>query len=81
MSLNTLTNYDNILGALGKNVRTNLSFNEMRDIQKNYKNAVGKIDQLTISGNGQRINDIWYLIVSNEEKSKVQNELKSHLDI
>lgn len=81
MSLNTLTNYDDILDALGKNVRTNLSFNEMRDIQKNYKNAVGKIDQLTISGNGQRINDIWYLIVSNEEQLKVQEELKSHLDI
>ncbi|ASV68236.1 polyisoprenyl-teichoic acid--peptidoglycan teichoic acid transferase TagU [Cytobacillus kochii] len=81
MSINTLTNYDDILDALGKNVRTNLSFNEMRDIQKNYKNAVGKIDQLTISGNGQRINDIWYLIVSNEEQLKVQEELKSHLDI
>ncbi|MCA1026845.1 LytR family transcriptional regulator [Cytobacillus kochii] len=81
MSLNTLTNYDDILDALGKNVRTNLSFNEMRDIQKNYKNAVGKIDQLTISGNGQRINDVWYLIVSNEEQLKVQEELKSHLDI
>lgn len=81
MSLNTLTNYDDILDALGKNVRTNLSFNEMRDIQKNYKNAVGKIDQLTISGNGQRINDVWYLIVSNEDQLKVQEELKSHLDI
>ncbi|WP_368297487.1 LytR family transcriptional regulator [Cytobacillus firmus] len=79
ISINSLTNFDDIFGALGKNVRTNMTFDEMKDIQKNYRDAAGNIEQMTISGNGQTINKIWYLIVSNDEQQRVQNELKAHL--
>ncbi|MEK5066205.1 polyisoprenyl-teichoic acid--peptidoglycan teichoic acid transferase TagU [Cytobacillus sp. FSL R5-0596] len=81
MSFNSLTNFDDIFGALGKNVRTNMTFGEMKDIQKNYRDAAGKIEQMTLSGNGQTINKIWYLIVSGDEQQRVQNELKSHLEL
>ncbi|KAF0824988.1 LytR family transcriptional regulator [Cytobacillus firmus] len=81
MSVNSLTNFDDIFGALGKNVRTNMTFAEMKDIQKNYRDAAGKIDQMKISGNGQTINKIWYLVVPAEEQQRVQNELKAHLEL
>ncbi|KAF0819040.1 Cell envelope-associated transcriptional attenuator LytR-CpsA-Psr, subfamily F2 [Bacillus sp. ZZV12-4809] len=81
ISVNSLTNFDDIFGALGKNVRTNMTFAEMKDIQKNYRDAAGNIEQMTISGNGQTINKIWYLIVSSEEQQRVQNELKAHLEL
>ncbi|MCC3648529.1 LytR family transcriptional regulator [Cytobacillus oceanisediminis] len=81
ISVNSLTNFDDIFGALGKNVRTNMTFAEMKDIQKNYRDAAGNIEQMTISGNGQTINNIWYLIVSSDEQQRVQNELKSHLEL
>ncbi|NUH85487.1 LytR family transcriptional regulator [Bacillus firmus] len=81
ISVNSLTNFDDIFGALGKNVRTNMTFAEMKDIQKNYRDAAGNIEQMTISGNGQTINNIWYLIVSSDEQQRVQNELKAHLEL
>ncbi|WP_404322690.1 LytR family transcriptional regulator [Cytobacillus firmus] len=81
ISVNSLTNFDDIFGALGKNVRTNMTFAEMKDIQKNYRDAAGSIEQMTISGNGQTINKIWYLIVSSDEQQRVQNELKAHLEL
>ncbi|WP_163144082.1 LytR family transcriptional regulator [Bacillus sp. 22-7] len=81
ISVNSLTNFDDIFGALGKNVRTNMTFAEMKDIQKNYRNAAGNIEQMTISGNGQTINKIWYLIISSDEQQRVQNELKAHLEL
>ncbi|UYG93843.1 LytR family transcriptional regulator [Cytobacillus firmus] len=81
MSFNSLTNFDDIFGALGKNVRTNMTFAEIKDIQKNYRDAADTIEQMTISGNGQTINKIWYLIVSSDEQQRVQNELKSHLEL
>ncbi|KML41331.1 LytR family transcriptional regulator [Cytobacillus firmus] len=81
ISINSLTNFDDIFGALGKNVRTNMTFDEMKDIQKNYRDAAGNIEQMTLSGNGQTINKIWYLIVSSDEQLRVQNELKAHLEL
>lgn len=81
MSVNSLTNFDDIFGALGKNVRTNMTFAEMKDIQKNYRDAAGSIEQMKISGNGQTINKIWYLIVPSEEQQRVQSELKAHLEL
>ncbi|MCK6206062.1 LytR family transcriptional regulator [Bacillus infantis] len=80
-SFSSLTRFDNIFDALGKNVRTNLTFSEMADIQKHYKDTRKNIDQLTISGNGQYIGDYWYLIVSDEEQHRVQEEMRSHLGL
>lgn len=81
LSLSSLTRYSSIFDALGNNVRTDLTFDEMMDIQKNYRAAAQKIEQLEISGRGQYIGKIWYLIVSDEEKLRVQTELKEHLEI
>ena len=80
-SFGSLTKFDDIFAALGKNVRTNLTFDEMYDIQKNYKNATGSIDQLQMTGQGTKIGGIYYQIVSDEEVQKVQTELKTHLEI
>ncbi|MBT2756717.1 LytR family transcriptional regulator [Mesobacillus foraminis] len=80
-SLSSLTNYNEIFGALSKNIKTNLTFNQMVDIQKNYKTVGNHIEQLTVQGNGTKINSIYYLIVSNEERSRLQSELKTQLEI
>ncbi|RBP91540.1 LytR family transcriptional attenuator [Cytobacillus firmus] len=80
-SVSSLTNFDDIFGALGKNVRTNLTFNEMKDIQKNYRDAGSNIEQMSLKGSGQTINKVWYLIVAQEEQQRVQNELKAHLEL
>lgn len=81
VSFNSLTNFDDIFAALGQNVRTNLSYKEMVDIQKNYRDAAGNIEQMTISGNGQTINNVWYLVVDEAEQLRIQNLLKSHLEL
>lgn len=80
-SLKTLKNYQPIFQALGKNIKTNLTFNEIIDIQKNYKSASKHIEQLTIEGHGERINKIYYYIVSDEEKQRLQKELKTQMEI
>ncbi|MEC1154232.1 LytR family transcriptional regulator [Cytobacillus horneckiae] len=81
VSFNSLTNFDDIFVALGQNVRTNLSYKEMVDIQKNYRDAAGNIEQMTISGSGQTINNVWYLVVDEAEQVRIQNLLKSHLEL
>jgi LCP family protein required for cell wall assembly len=80
-SFSSLANYDKILEAISMNVKTNLTINEMISIQKNYKSASKDIEQLSITGNGISINSIYYYDVPEEEKLRLQTELKEHLDI
>ncbi|MEH7131447.1 LytR family transcriptional regulator [Neobacillus drentensis] len=80
-SVSTLTNYSDIFTALGKNVKTNLTFDQMVDIQKNYKSAGTNIQQMEIEEQGTKINKIYYGLVSSEEEQRVQNELKAQLGL
>ena len=80
-SLSTLTNYDDIFEALGKNVETNLSFNEMLSIQNNYKSSLKNIEQYTLEGDNQRVDGVWYNIVPEDTKLEAQNRVKTHLGL
>ncbi|MBT2738104.1 LytR family transcriptional regulator [Bacillus sp. ISL-7] len=80
-SVSTLTNFSDIFTALGKNVKTNLTFDQMVDIQKNYKEAGKSIQQMEIKEQGTKINKIYYGLVSLAEKQRVQNELKAQLEL
>lgn len=80
-SLSSLTNFSDIFSALGNNVRTNLTFDQMFDIQQNYKSAGKNIQQMEIKSSGTKINNIYYGIVAAEEQQRVQNELKAQLEL
>lgn len=81
-SVSSLLNYKSIFGAISDNVRTNMTFDEMIDIQANYREAAGQIEQLYINeGKGKRMNGIWYYIMNDDELAEVQNALKAHLEI
>lgn len=80
-SLSSLTRFHDIFDALGKNVKTNLTFEEMVDIQKNYKDTRHNLEQIQLEGTGEYINSISYQIVSEEEQKRVQNVLKEHLEL
>jgi polyisoprenyl-teichoic acid--peptidoglycan teichoic acid transferase len=80
-SVSSLTKFDDIFEALGKNIKTNVTFSEMVDIQKHYKSAGKNIEQMSIDGTGKRIDDIWYLLVSDKEQQRIQAEMKDHLSV
>jgi polyisoprenyl-teichoic acid--peptidoglycan teichoic acid transferase len=80
-SFSSLTNYDEVLAAIGKNMKTNLTFDEMQEIQANYKEARHHIEQLHITGKGTKINGTYYLIVPEEERLAISNKLKEHLEL
>lgn len=81
-SLTGLMNYKGIFNALGHNVRTNMTFDEMTDVQKNYRSALGKVVQLHFQdGDGQKMNGIWYYLMDEEELAKVSKELRAHLEL
>ncbi|MEH7886727.1 LytR family transcriptional regulator [Bacillus sp. JJ1609] len=80
-SLSSLGNYEEILAALGGNIKTNLTFGEMYNIQAKYKEAGKKIEQIELKGTGGKIDGIYYYQVDEAEKQRVQEELRAHLEI
>ncbi|OAS82471.1 MULTISPECIES: LytR family transcriptional regulator [Metabacillus] len=77
----TLANYSDVLEVIGENLRTNLTFNDMKDIQANYKEARHNIQQIQINGNGKEINGVYYYIVPQSERTELSTMLKQHLNV
>jgi polyisoprenyl-teichoic acid--peptidoglycan teichoic acid transferase len=81
-SVSSLWKFDDIFDALGDNVKTNLTFEEMVDIQKHYKDASKDIEQIQIkTGSGTKIDGIYYYLIPDEELSEIQRTLQDHLEL
>ncbi|HEY9577020.1 MAG TPA: LCP family protein, partial [Pseudobacillus sp.] len=80
-SMKSIWKYNDILGALETNMQTNLSVDEMMAIQKHYAGARNNIKQEQLGGAGQKIDGIYYYIVSDEEKERVSSIFKEHLNL
>ncbi len=82
-SVTSLLNYRSVFNALGDNVKTNMTFDEMIDVQKNYSAAAKNVEQLHFEeGTGEYLdNNIWYYMMDETELLNVSNELKQHLEL
>ena len=82
ISISSLSKYNDIFDALSGNIKTNLTFDEMMDIQKNYRTAAGNIEQMDpLTGQGTKIDSVFYILVPDEERERVQNELRTQLEL
>jgi polyisoprenyl-teichoic acid--peptidoglycan teichoic acid transferase len=81
-SVSSLWKFDNIFNALGNNIKTNLTFEEMVSIQKNYKAASKDMEQISLDGgSGETIGGVWYYVVPDAEVQKIQGILKEHMEL
>jgi polyisoprenyl-teichoic acid--peptidoglycan teichoic acid transferase len=81
VSFQSIWKIDQILNEVEENVRTNQDKNDMDNLRKHYLDAARSPERLTLEGEGQKIENIWYLIVSEEERSRVSNILREHLEL
>ncbi|WP_243387278.1 LCP family protein [Bacillus kexueae] len=81
-SLSSLWKFDGIFDALGDNIKTSLSFEEMMDVQKHYRSAASNIHQHQFEkGTNQTIDRLSYYVVNEEELAEYQTMLKKHLEL
>ncbi|QHZ49117.1 MULTISPECIES: LCP family glycopolymer transferase [unclassified Bacillus (in: firmicutes)] len=79
--LKSLANYQEILTALEKNVKTNLTLDNMIDIQSSYKEAGQDIKQIEIEGEDKKVDGLWYHLVTDEKRKGVSKKLRRQLDL
>ncbi len=72
-SINSVSKIDDILGALGNNVETNMDFSTMTDLFKNYRNVRQNSENYQMQGTGTTIDNVYYYEVSQEERDKVHD--------
>ncbi|RXW47921.1 transcriptional regulator [Enterococcus faecium] len=81
LSLNGVSNYQSILNALESNMKTDMSFDEMKKIALDYREAFGKIKQDQLQGEGFMQDNISYQKVSDQELDRVKKELKDQMNL
>ncbi|WP_261130950.1 LCP family protein [Bacillus sp. Marseille-Q3570] len=79
--VSSITKFDDVLDVISSNVKTNMTFAEMKDIQENYKGARKNIETFEVKATEKYINNIFYFIVSDEERNQIRSKLKEHLEI
>ncbi|WP_146552394.1 LCP family protein [Rummeliibacillus sp. SL167] len=81
-SFKTILKYQNIFDILGKNISTNLTFDQLIELQQNYRPSFSNIQQIYFEkGQGSTVNGIWYYIMDKGELAQVSDTLKEHLEI
>lgn len=80
LSLNSVSNYQEILTAVSDNMKTDLSFDDMKKNALDYRSAFGKVKQDQLQGTGFMQDGVSYQRVDEQELTRVQQELKNQLN-
>lgn len=79
LSFNGVTKYKQILKAIEDNMKTDLEPEEMFKIAIDYRNCFTTIDNESLNGYGEMIDEVSYQIIPDEELARVQLLLKQQL--
>lgn len=80
-SFDSILNFQSVLKTMEANLQTNLEFNQMVSIFMNYSSSLSTIDQIQMTGEGTKINGIYYLEIPEESIAEISSELKRELEI
>ncbi|PLS36899.1 hypothetical protein CYV26_01500 [Carnobacterium maltaromaticum] len=88
LSINSLTNFNKIFNAVGKNVETNFTGSELWELAKNYASTANNIANLTLEGPDGFLyyipsygQDVYVWQPSSESLQEVSNQLRKHLGL
>ncbi|WP_082233292.1 LCP family protein [Halobacillus massiliensis] len=69
-NMNAVGKINEVMDVLGNNVATNMKFADMRNLATNYRGARRDISTYQMTGEGTRIDDIYYLQIPQSEVDK-----------
>jgi polyisoprenyl-teichoic acid--peptidoglycan teichoic acid transferase len=81
VSAGSVAKYDNVIEAIGKNMETNMTFDEMKSFTNYGLSGKIDLDTLSLKGEDTYIEDIYYWQLDDTSLANTSNELKDHLEI
>lgn len=80
LSVNAILNFNNLLDAVGKNMKTDMTFGDIKNLSTYLLDGDFKIETLSLKGTDM-ITDLYYYQLDEEHLSAVIEELKAHLEL
>ncbi|CAM3036839.1 hypothetical protein HP548_29685 [Paenibacillus taichungensis] len=80
MQFSSVLHIQNMLDELGTHVRTDVTFDEMKELLLDYRNDLENVDTVEIKGKGEKINGIYYYIVDQQERDRIHGIIEEHLE-
>lgn len=81
-SASSILKLDNVIEAVGSNMRTNLTFDDMKSFLSYGLSKNIAIQTVNLEGEGGRMDDgLWYFHVDEESVAAAQDELREQLDL
>lgn len=76
-SLSNATRIVELSNVLGKNMGTNMEFNDMISLFQHYRNTRHNVEDYRMTGSGTMIDGIYYYLVGDDEVAKVKSMIES----
>ncbi|MFD1037162.1 LCP family protein [Virgibacillus byunsanensis] len=81
-SASSIFKLEEVIDAVGANMNTNLTFNEMKSFLSYGLDTNVNIETVNLIGDGKfKEDDLWYFEVDEYSRSQVQTELREHLSL
>ena len=79
-SVKSITKYDDVIRALGDNMKTNMTFTEMKSFLSYLTQGMPRIDSLTLDGVDDMSTGVYYYQLNQQSVDEVSEILNNHLD-
>ncbi|WP_075619148.1 LCP family protein [Paenisporosarcina indica] len=80
-SASSFTKYGDVIDAVGDNMKTDMTFDEMKSFLSYIKDGMPQVDSMYLSGYDDTSTKPYYWRLDNESLTETQNILKSHLEL
>ncbi len=80
-SVKSITKYGDVIDAVGDNMKTNMTFTEMKSFFEYAKGGMPDVEMINISGLDDMSTGIYYWLPNEENLQQIILDLRDHLDI
>src|SRR5699024_1499351 len=68
-------NINGLIDIIGNNMSTNMDFDDMKDLFKNYRDARKNVEEYSLEGEDTKFNGVYYLLVAEEENQTERDRM------
>ena len=80
-SVKSITKYGDLIDAVGDNMKTNMTFGEMKSFLAYITGGLPDVEMINLVGSDGRMNGIYYWMLDEEGLEEVKTDLKTHLEV
>jgi anionic cell wall polymer biosynthesis LytR-Cps2A-Psr (LCP) family protein len=77
--LDSAGHWMDLLAQVKENIRTNLQFDDWKQLMLHYRPQLTKVEQQVLQGKGKMINGIYYFLPDEEQLQKITESIRNQL--